>query len=126
MVSICEDLHAYVPTASSEHTVEVPGESEQVKVTIDKFHHTLFGRPLDISRFAHHGLYVCFLSQLILGGDQLTAARVRGSKRVRSNSQRGCDRLEGLVPVVEDWHAKGCFLTVSSALVIPTLYSESS
>ena len=43
----------------------------------------------------------------------MTAARVRGSKRVRSNSQRGRDRLEGLIPVVEDWHAKGCLLTVS-------------
>ena len=42
----------------------------------------------------------------------MTVARVRGSKQVRSNSERGQDRLEGLVPVVEDWHAKGCFLTV--------------
>ena len=48
----------------------------------------------------------------IPGGDQLTAARVRSSQKVRCNSHRGCDRLEGLVPVVEDWHAKGC-LTVS-------------
>lgn len=48
------------------------------------------------------------------GGDQLTAARVRGSQRVRSNSQRGIHRLEGLVPVIEDWHAKGCLLSVST------------
>ena len=47
------------------------------------------------------------------GGDQLTAARVRGSQRVRNNGQRGLDRLEGVAPVVEDWHAKGCLLAVS-------------
>ena len=44
--------------------------------------------------------------------DQLTAARIRGSKRVRSNSERGRDWLEGLMPVIEDWHAKRCFLMV--------------
>lgn len=31
----------------------------------------------------------------------------------QNNSHRRCDRLEGLVPVVEDWHAKRCLLTVS-------------
>ena len=39
--------------------------------------------------------------------DQLTAARVRGSKQVKSNSERRCDQLNGLQPVTEDWHAKG-------------------
>ena len=43
----------------------------------------------------------------------MTAARIRGSKTIRSNSQRGIKRLDGLLPVVEDWHAKGCLLTVS-------------
>ena len=50
---------------------------------------------------------------LLIGGDQMTAARTRGSKRIRSNSLRGKERLEGLVPVVEDWHAKVCLLGVS-------------
>ena len=52
------------------------------------------------------------------GGDQLTAARVRGSQRVRSNGQRGLHRLEGIAPVVEDWHAKGCLLSVSSLQIV--------
>lgn len=43
----------------------------------------------------------------------MTAARVRGSKRIRSNSERGKVALEGLEPVVEDWHTKVCFLGVS-------------
>ena len=42
----------------------------------------------------------------------MTAARARGSQRVHSNSERGKDRLEGLQPVVEDWHAKVCLLGV--------------
>lgn len=55
----------------------------------------------------------CYIGDgMNIGGDQLTAARGRSSQRVRSNSERGIDRLEGLVPVVEDWHAKGSFLTV--------------
>ena len=48
------------------------------------------------------------------GGDQLTAARARSGQRIRSNSLRGKDRLEGMVPVIEDWHAKVCLLGVST------------
>ena len=47
------------------------------------------------------------------GGDQMTVARTRGTQRIRSNAERGKERLEGLVPVIEDWHAKMCFLGVS-------------
>ena len=43
----------------------------------------------------------------------MTAARTRSSKRIKCNSVRGKDRLEGLEPVVEDWHAKVCLLGVS-------------
>lgn len=47
----------------------------------------------------------------------LTAARARGSKAMRCNSIRGKDRLDGIVPVVEDWHAKMCFLEVCHIFV---------
>lgn len=43
----------------------------------------------------------------------MTAARARGSQRIRSNSETGRARLEGLQPVVEDWHAKVVLLGVS-------------
>ena len=43
----------------------------------------------------------------------MTAARARGSQRIRNNSKRGTERLEGFHPVVEDWHTKVCFLGVS-------------
>ena len=72
-------------------TIVIEGIGEKV-VHADKFHRVLFG------------------------GDQLTAKRARGSQYVRSNSLRGKDRLEGLKPVVEDWHAKVCLLGVSSCI----------
>ena len=53
-----------------------------------------------------------------LGGDQLTAARTRSSKRIRSNSMRGRDKLEGLEPICEDWHAKMCILGVCAILFL--------
>lgn len=43
----------------------------------------------------------------------MTAARARGSQRIRNNSETGRARLEGLQPVVEDWHAKVVLLGVS-------------
>lgn len=49
----------------------------------------------------------------IIGGDQLTAARIRSAHTVRDNSERGCECLEGLQPAIEDWHTKGILLTVS-------------
>ena len=48
-----------------------------------------------------------------VGGDQMTAARIRSSKRICCNSTRGVHRLEGFIPNIEDWHAKVCVLGVS-------------
>ncbi len=50
------------------------------------------------------------------GGDQMTAARIRGSKGVMSNSEDGIGRLEGLLPVVEAWHTKMCLLEVCTQI----------
>jgi len=41
------------------------------------------------------------LYPLHFGGDQLSVARYRGSRRSSTNS---VERLEGLWPIVEDWH----------------------
>lgn len=49
----------------------------------------------------------------------MTAARARSSQRIRSNSDRATERLEGFQPVVEDWHAKVCFLGVSMIVASP-------
>ena len=60
---------------------------------------------------------------MFVGGDQVTAARARGCQRVRSNSERGRDRLEGLQPVCEDWHAKVCLLGVCVDLTFVMQYN---
>ena len=72
-----------------DEAVDIPGEPTPAKVQLDFFHN------------------------ILLGGDQLTCARVRGGQRIRENSCTGRARLEGLVPVIEDWHAKVCLMQVS-------------
>ena len=81
MIAIMEHFQQYVPLETETSTVDVEGIGEK-EIHADRFHHVLFG------------------------GDQLTAKRARGSQYVRSNSLRGKERLEGLKPVVEDWHTK--------------------
>lgn len=89
MVTIMTTLQRYVPTSSEDQLFSIPGSDELVAVRVDHFHH------------------------ILLGGDQLTAARAQGAQRIRAKSETKVGRLKGLIPVVEDWHAKGCFLAVS-------------
>lgn len=42
----------------------------------------------------------------------MTAARIRGLQRIRSNAERKKDTYEGFVAVIEDWHAKGILIEV--------------
>ena len=54
----------------------------------------------------------------LFGGDQLTTERARTVRNVLSNSDSASSRLEGLIPVTEDWHAEGmCACFGSSACV---------
>ena len=89
MISILDHLHQYVPTLTSTETVVNPHTSKQVTAISDCFHYVLFG------------------------GDLLTAKRARGGQEIRENSNRGRDRLEGLAPIMEDWHTKMCLISVS-------------
>ena len=43
---------------------------------------------------------------ILIGGDQLTACRARGAKKAKVNSFEAESRLDGLIPVAEDWHAR--------------------
>ena len=95
MIDIMEHLQQYVPLETEVDKLTIPGVGER-EVHADTFHHVLFG------------------------GDQLTAKRARGSQHVQSNSLRGKDRLEGLKPVVEDWHTKVCLLGVSCTIYVYT------
>ena len=50
---------------------------------------------------------------ILLGGDQFSTSMARRVIADRVNSRNDIECLKGVQPVVEDWHAKLCFLTVS-------------
>lgn len=87
MVDIISHLHQYVPVVEYTQQVIVPtGETAEVQQA--SFH------------------------TVLLGGDQLTAARTRGAKKSRANSVSPVTRLDGLISCAEDWHTKLNFLGV--------------
>ena len=88
MVDILTNLQQYVPRVECNTVVSLPttGDCEEI-----------------VSETLHH---------LLIGGDQLTSERVRGAQMVRRNSTHALGRLEGFIPVSEDWHAKVCLLQV--------------
>lgn len=88
-----EHYQQYVPINSTEDHYTDPSNGDVIDIHIDDFHHILFG------------------------GDQLTVERARGSQKVRSNSERGRERLEGLQPVVEDWHSRVALLKVHVCII---------
>ena len=55
---------------------------------------------------------------VLIGGDQLTVARARGAQKAKANATSPLGRLDGLVPMVEDWHAKVVLLGVSSIYLV--------
>ena len=84
MVDILSHLHQY----ASMNVVNVPDTGARECIPSERMHH------------------------LLIGGDQLTAERVRGAQSIRKNSTHAAGRLEGYIPICEDWHAKVCFLMV--------------
>ena len=50
---------------------------------------------------------------ILFGGDQLTCVRARTAKWLRSSHDKAEDALQGIIPVVEDWHSRMCLLRVS-------------
>ena len=47
-----------------------------------------------------------------VGGDCLSVTRARGAQYIRRTSELAVHRLDGFLPVAEDWHAKLCLLEV--------------
>ena len=96
MIKIFKKVHVYVPSKDMERKVTVPnkeGAASVIKVDDKKF------------------------STLLIGGDQLTVARIRGAQMIRGNSETSEHRFDGLLPVAEDWHAKVCFLEARVTIV---------
>ena len=94
MVDIMSTLHQYVPVVEYTEEHYIPSSQQSVLVPRAYFH------------------------PIIIGGDQLTAARGRVAKKAKLHADSPVSRLEGLIPVAEDWHTKVNLLEVS----IPTLY----
>lgn len=86
MVHIIDHLHQYIPTKTKTQAIYVPATGDTEVIKLQSLHH------------------------LLLGGDQLTVERVKEAQTIRQNSYTATGRLEGFVPVTEDWHAKVCFL----------------
>ena len=97
MLSIMESTQQqYVPFTMVQRVVHAVTEEGEEDVTVEEaqFHPLLFG------------------------GDQLTAERSRSCKTSRDNSDTPHERLDGLEPVVEDWHAKQSLCGVSKTMKI--------
>ena len=92
MVDILSTIQRYVPMKECVSTVEIPETG-----------------PADVKMESMH--------KVLLGGDQLTAERARGAQRIRQNPQHAAGRLEGIIPVAADWHAKVCFMEVNSPVL---------
>ena len=79
-------VHQYIPTTTTSQTLDVCAEGGHTRAVEVKLHN---------------------FSYIPLGGDQLTITRIPGSQSILSNSDNGEERL---VPVIEDWHTKMCFM----------------
>jgi len=89
-----EFLLKYVPSLTLIDSVTDPDTNESVILKHHKTHPLLFG------------------------GNLLTTERVRGCRRSRSNADEAGTKLQGLIPVVEDWHSKVALLKVLYYLCI--------
>ena len=87
MCLIMRNLHKYVPKKSYKVTYHV---DENVDSTEECYHRILFG------------------------GDQLTVCRAHGAQSARTNDDVSDERFDGLIPVMEDWHARMTLLRVSA------------
>ena len=93
MAMILEDLHErYLPTKPLLETITLKdGTTRSVDCT--KYH------------------------QILIGGDQLTVARVRGAVGMRITHDTPLERLTGMLPVIEDWYGRLTFMKVRELLV---------
>jgi len=83
-----KNLHKYVPKKSLKLTYHLP---EDFVCNEECYHRILFG------------------------GDQLTVSRSRGAQSIRYHDDDSEERLDGMIPVTEDWHAR---LTLMRVIII--------
>ena len=110
MVDILATLHKYVPL----HEVTTQPEETQEKELTTQSEETQEEELTTLSEETQEKELTVIetLHKIIFGGDLLTAVRAKGAQRIRQNSERPVGRLEGFIPVAEDWHAKVALLEV--------------
>ena len=87
-------LHRYVPTQTNNVTITFADTGETLTYAEHNFH------------------------PICCSGDQLTVACERTAQSVRHHSENELDRLEGLVPIVDDWHTNMTFVKVAFIYVL--------
>lgn len=83
MIDVLQDLSQYIPQRKDPHVHQ------------------------DDESLPNHNSH-----NILLGGDQLTEVRARSAIRMRQNSETGSGKLQGFIPVIEDWHSKVILLGV--------------
>ena len=78
MIAIMEHGHQYVPVKTHHIEIDLPGLNDKLSMEVTEQH------------------------RIIMGGDQLTAKRGRGSQRIRCNSITPSEQISGLVPTSDD------------------------
>ncbi len=102
MANILGEFHShYVPTKPSERSIVLPDGST---------------KSVDTTQFF----------SILFGGDQLTVARARGTAALRASHDGLVDRLEGIMPVVEDWHARLTLMKVYLMVFIISIICNTS
>ena len=86
MVPILEHLQQYVPMNTTRESIAILGQESLAEREVDTLHHIALGNL--VNNFSPMYMYLP-VHILKPGGDQLTAARARSSKRICSNSTRG-------------------------------------
>ena len=93
MVQIVEGHHQYVPQVEVMEEVFLPEINQTITVHKATTHN------------------------IMLGGDQLTKVRATSALKIKANAEKPSTRLEGIIPTLEDWHAKQTLLEVSNRLI---------
>ena len=90
MIKAHEHIQQYAPSKEVEQELIFPNQTGQETVVkfVEKKYRTT-----------------------IVSGDQLTVSHIRGSQRIRGNSDTS-ERLDGLLPVSDNWHSKMRFMEV--------------
>lgn len=99
MIEIMTEIHnKYVPSVEIEMQSHIESIGESITFKVSESH------------------------KILMGGDQLTAARARAAKRNVANADSDDIKLVGLLPTVEDWHTKMNLLSVSKSIIMLCIY----